>query len=262
MMSLVTGQLPRVVLGYTLGATEVGLFALGNRFLDIIVHTTVVPRTAVGRIELRDEKVGSVEFERDFARMLRQASVLAFPFAVGMAALLPQLFHLWLSKAWQDGIIPAQLIVLSSVPMVLFYSFDSALLAANFSSVFRRMANLQGVTVALTVLCAAPFGLTVTCLALAVRPWILLPVIAVMFRRATHISELRALAPALRLLIGAVVMAAFLHLTFTPRMGVGGAVQLGVQVLIGVLLYFSYLYCFARNDLCALAPAVFSRFSR
>ena len=41
MMSLVTGQLPRLVLGYTLGPTAVGLFALGSRFHDIIVHTMV-----------------------------------------------------------------------------------------------------------------------------------------------------------------------------------------------------------------------------
>ena len=123
MMSLVAGQFPRVVLGYTLGATDVGLFALGTRFLEIIVHTTVVPRTAVGRIELRADQFGTAEFERHFERMLRNVSTMAYPFCLGTVALLPQLFHLWLGKEWQAGIIPAQLIVLSSVPMVLLLQF-------------------------------------------------------------------------------------------------------------------------------------------
>jgi PST family polysaccharide transporter len=254
MMSLVTGQLPRLVLGYTMGATDVGLFALGSRFLEIIVHTTVVPRTSVGRIELRAEKIGSEEFERNYIKMLRHASLLAFPFSLGTAALIPQLFHLWLNKDWQAGIVPAQLIVLSGVPMVWLYSFDAALLAGNLSSVFRKMANLQGVTVAATVLCAAPFGLTITCLALAIRPWALLPIIALMFRHATKIPVRRALLPSLHSLIGAVIMAAALvSLPFAPPTGLAGAIQLGLQVLAGILLYFAYLYCFARDEFRSFA---------
>jgi hypothetical protein len=48
--------------------------------------------------------------------------------------------------------------------MVLFYSFDAALLAGNLSSVIRGIATLQFVTVAATVLSAVPFGLIATCL--------------------------------------------------------------------------------------------------
>jgi O-antigen/teichoic acid export membrane protein len=255
MMNLITGQMPRLVLGYALGATDVGLFALGTRFQEIIVHTTVVPRTSVGRIELRTESFGSAEFERQFANMARNVSVLAFPFFLGTAALLPQLFHLWLSKDWQAGIVPAQLIVLSGAPMVFFYSFDAALLAGNLSSVFRGASTIQGVTVTVTALCAAPFGLTATCLALALRPWILLPIIAVIFRRATGIPEYWAFLPSLHPLIGAVIMAMLLTIPIAPHTGVSDAVALGLEVLAGVLIYFSYLYCFARKELRALLPA-------
>ena len=254
MMNLVTGQMPRLVLGYALGATDVGLFALGNRFLEIIIHTTIVPRAAVGRIELRGEAFGSAEFRREFANMARNASILAFPFFLGTTALLPELFHLWLSQDWQAGIVPAQLIVLSGAPMVFFYSFDAALLAGNLSSVFRRASTIQGVTVALTALCAAPFGLTVTCLALAIRPWVLLPIIAVIFHRATGIPY-RALLPSVHPLIGAAVMAIVLSIPIAPQTGVDGAIALGLEVSAGVLIYFSYLYCFARNELRALLPA-------
>ena len=259
MMSLVTGQLPRLVLGFTLGATDVGLFALGGRFHDMIVQTMVVPRTAVGRIELRAAKIGSAEFQHDFAKMVQNASILSFPFFLGTAALAPSLFHLWLNQDWQAGIVPAQLIVLSGVPMVLFYSFDAALLAGNLSSIFRKFASLQGLTLAVTVLCAAPFGLTATCLALAVRPWLLLPFIFMIFRRATDIPGRSALLPSVRALIGAVIMAGLLSLPFPHPTWMSGALEFGLQVIAGIAIYFSYLYCFARNELRFLLSGVLSR---
>jgi len=259
MMSVMSGQLPRLVLGYTLGATDVGLFALGSRFLEIIVHTTVVPRTSVGRIELRSEKIGSPEFERDFAKMVQNASILSFPFFLGTAALVPELFRLWLNHDWQAGIVPTQLIVLSGVLMALFYSFDAALLAGNLSSVFRRISNLQGVTLAVTVLCAAPFGLTVACLALAARPWILLPVVAAMFHRATDIPIHRALLPAARSLVGALIMAGILSLRVSHPVWMSGALEIAIQTVGGITIYFSFLYCFARDELRPLLSAVLSR---
>jgi hypothetical protein len=70
-MALVNGNLPRLALGFTLGPTDVGLFALGSRFLDIIVNTTALPWSAVGRIELRAAKIGSAEFRRDLATMVQ-----------------------------------------------------------------------------------------------------------------------------------------------------------------------------------------------
>ncbi len=258
-MTTMTDQLPRLVLGFTLGPTDVGLFALGSRFQDIIVNTMARPRTAVGRIELRAAKIGSAEFQRDFANMVQSASILSFPCYLGTAALAPSLFHLWLNQEWQAGIVPAQLIVLSGVPMVLFYSFDAALLAGNLSSVVRGIAILQGVTLAVTVVCAAPFGLTAACLALAVRPWLLLPFVLMIFRRATNIPGRSTLLPSVRALIGAVIMAGLLTLPFPHPTWMNGALVFALQVIAGIIIYFSYLYCFARGALRSFLSTVLSR---
>jgi O-antigen/teichoic acid export membrane protein len=258
-MGMVNASLPRLALGFTVGPTDLGLFALGNRFHDIIIATMAQPRTAVGRIELRAAKIGSPEFERGFAKMVQSASVLSFPFFLGIAALAPSLFHLWLKQQWQDGVIPAQLILLGGIPMVLFYSFDSALLAGNLSSVIRKIATLQFVTVAVTVLCAAPFGLIATCLALAVRPWLLLPFIFMIFRRATNISTRSALMPAVRALMGTVIMAGVISLPFVHPTRMNGNLEFALQVVGGISVYFAYLYCFARDELRPLLSAVLLR---
>ena len=149
--------------------------------------------------------------------------------------------------------------VLSGVPMVLFYSFDAALLAGNLSSIFRKFANLQGLTVAATVLCAAPFGLTATCLALAVRPWVLLPVFVIMFRSATNIPGRSALLPCVHSLIGAVIMAGVLSFPLVHPTWMNGALEFALQVITGIVIYFSYLYCFARAEFRPLLSAVLIR---
>ena len=209
-----------------------------------------------GRIELRADKIGSAEFQRNFAKMVRNASVLSFPFFLGMAALAPSLFHLWLKHEWQAGIVPAQLIALGGVPMVLFYSFDAALMAGGLSSVVRRIANLQGVTIAATVMCAVPFGLTATCLALAVRTWVLLPFVFMMFQRATSCPASCALRASWRELIGAVIMAGLISLPFLHPTWMNGAFEFASRVIAGIVFYFIYLFTFAPGSLTQFSPSL------
>ena len=257
MASLVTGQFPRVVLGYTLGPTDVGFFSLANRFVDIIIHTSVVPRTDVGRIELRTARPGTDKFVHHLAKVMQNVSMLSFPCFLGAAALVPELFRLWLDHRWAPGIVPTQLLLLSGLPLAMFYCIDAALLAANLSSEFRKLAHWQGLSVAATVLCAAPFGLNATCFALAIRPWIVLPVFLIRFRRLCQVPISRVLLSPLRSLVGATCMAAFLSLPFLHPALTGRWVALVLMVSLGFLFYVTYLYCFARGQLVELVADVF-----
>jgi PST family polysaccharide transporter len=251
------GQLPRLILGYTLGPTEVGLFTLANRFLDIIVHTTVSPRSAVGRIELRHAEVGSAEFERIYSKMVQNVSVLSFPIFFGAAALAPDLFRIWLDQRWLAGAIPTQLIIISGLPLALFYCFDAALLAGNLSTVLKRMAKLQALTITATVLCAAPFGLDVVCLSLAARQWALLPIFLVLFGRACHTPSYSAIRPSLLSLIGAITMAALLNMPFLRPSWRYQDYDFILLVITGMAFYLIYLYSFARDQLRTLLVDIF-----
>jgi O-antigen/teichoic acid export membrane protein len=258
MASLMTGQFPRIVLGYVLGPTQVGFFSLANRFVDIIIHTSVVPLTQIARIELRAKQSGTAEFALHIARVMQNVSMLSFPCFLGLAALAPELFRLGLDHRWAPGIVPTQLMLLSGLPLAVFYSIDAALLATNLSSLFRKMAHWQGLTLVVTVLCAAPFGLTITCLALAIRSWIAVPALLIIFCRSCHIPIYQVLLSPLHPLIGAICMAAFLSLPFLhPEW-----LNVGIDVLLltgtGILFYLAYLYCFARGQLAEFMAHVFS----
>jgi O-antigen/teichoic acid export membrane protein len=257
LMNFGYGNIPRLVIGYTLGPTELGLFNLAARFIDIIVSTTVVPRTSVGRIELRHSQPGSPEFARVFSSMTQDASFLSIPMFLGAAALTPDLFQVWLDQRWLAGVIPTQLMLLLGVPLVLFSCIDSALLAANLSTVFRRMASIQAWTSTATVLVVAPFGLNAICLALAVRQWVCIPIFLVLFRRPCHMRDYNFLRAPLRSMIGATLMAIFLNLHFLRPPWLSQSVDLIILVLVGMIFYVAFSYCFSRDQLKAVLGGFF-----
>ena len=60
-MSWAADQVPRYILGFFLGASELGLFSLAARLSDIVVQLAVSPRYGVARIEMRqfaDQRAG------------------------------------------------------------------------------------------------------------------------------------------------------------------------------------------------------------
>jgi PST family polysaccharide transporter len=259
-MMFASGQVPRLILGYVLGPTQVGFFTLANRFLDVIIYTMVLPRVAVGRIELRTLRAGTAEFERRFARMLQDVALVAFPLLLGAATVMPDLYHLWLDQRWLGGVVPAQLILLSGVPLTIFYCADAAFLGARLSALFKWTATLQAVTTAVTVLCGAPFGLDPACAALAVRPWLLLPLYLSLLRRRCRLAGAAFLTAPLRSLAGAALMAAILRLPFWHLPWIDARLNFVALIAVGALCYGTFQYGFARGQLRAfLADLVLHR---
>lgn len=259
MMSVATTQVPRIVIGLILGPTDLGLFTLANRIVDIIVFTTVQPRTSVGRIELRDCQPGSAGFERIYARMTENVSLLSFAAFFGMAALTPTLFGMWLDHRWAGAVIPTQLLLMSALPVVFCYCIDAALLGGKQSKVFKGIAALQTVTTIVTVVCTARFGLDLICLGLAIRSWALLPLLLWFLWRACLIPVWTALRPALHALMGATIMAAILTLPVLRPVYSNQRLNFAVLVAAGMALYLAYLYSFARHQLRTLLGGFFSR---
>jgi PST family polysaccharide transporter len=252
------GQLPRLILGYSLGPSELGLFVLATRFLDIIVNTMLFPRVSVGRIELRKLQPGSPELQQRFARIMQDGALLSFPALLGTVVIMPDLIGVWLDPRWLPGTVAAQFVVLGGLPLVVFYCLDAALLAAKLSSVFRTMATVQAVTVLVTVLCVAPFGLDATCLALAVRPWLLLPPFLWVFRQRCHLAAIQVLRPALPSLLGAVIMTAILSLPFLHPEGLDVRVNFIMLIAAGAIVYGTFLYSFCRAQFTSTLAGLFA----
>jgi O-antigen/teichoic acid export membrane protein len=210
----------------------------------------------VGRIELRDVPPGSPEFGRRFAGMVQDVALLAFPVMLGAAALIPDLFRLWLDQRWLPGTVATQLVLLGGLPLVFSYCLDAAFLAAKLSSVFRTMATVQTVSMVATVLCAAPFGLNATCLALAVRPWLVLPFFLITFGRECRLSVLQPLLRPLQSLLGAVIMGAILSLPLLRPLWLDEKVDFAALIVLGVTVYGAYAYRFSLSQLKAAVAGI------
>jgi O-antigen/teichoic acid export membrane protein len=250
-MMYASAQTPRLVLGYVLGPVQVGLFTLAGRFLDMVMSTMVFPRIAVARIELRTLPSGSREFTQLFTATVRDVALVAAPLLLGAAAVMTELYRIWLDPRWFPGVASAQLLLLSGPPLALVYCFDAAFLAARLPEVFRRTSTIQAVTTVATVLVASPFGLDAACLALVLRSWAVLPLYVVLLRRKCRIDGAAYLRLPLRLLAGAALMAAALYLPRWRPQGIDERLVFVGLILVGALCYGAFCYGFARRDLRA-----------
>jgi teichuronic acid exporter len=183
-----SSQLPRFILALNLTVTDLGLYGLAARLSDILVQVTLVPRSAVARVELRRYAVDPAGLDVAASTFLRWMSALCFPLCFGGAVLAPTLIHAWLNPKWFGAIVPAQVLLLSSFTWVTFYGGGVLFLALNQQRSEALMSILQTVTIVLTVLSFGAHGLLAVTVAMAVRPVLLIPLEAALVRKRCHVS--------------------------------------------------------------------------
>jgi O-antigen/teichoic acid export membrane protein len=237
-LSWVSVQLPRLLLALNLTVAQMGLFALASRLSDIVVQVTIVPRTAVARVELRRFVPGSAELDAAVSQLLLRMSRFAFPCCAVGAAVLPTLMHAWLNPKWFDAILPGQALLLAAGTWVTFYGAGVLFLALNQQRSEVYFNVLQNVTISIAALVFGPFGLTAVTLALAVRPLLLIGPVVLRARRTCQVSA-RALLGSQALPLGASLAAGagvWLAEDYVES-AVGSVVALVVLGLLGFTIY-------------------------
>ena len=155
---------------------DLGLYSMAARLNDILVQAAIVPSTVVARVSLRHFAGDPQGRDERISGILRRMSVLCFPFAVGGAALLPPVFHVWLDPQWFGGILPSELMLLMGVPLLSVYMINAVLLAFNEQHYDAILSTLQTLLIVILTLFFARFGLLIAVAAIALRPVLMLPV--------------------------------------------------------------------------------------
>jgi O-antigen/teichoic acid export membrane protein len=232
------GQIPRLILGWYLGPTDLGLFSLAGRMLEFVAQVFIVPQAWVARLTLRRLADDPVEFGKEFELVLRQIVFVAFPVCFGLAAIMPILFARFLDQRWVGGVGPTQILALMGIPATFYYCFTAAALAAKKPRLDSWVAIATNSTTALAVLLAAIYGLYAACAAMLVQRILLMPFPLVLLRRAIGVSPVRIVLSQLPILGAAIAMGAVVTLTapaVTSRVGL--SLALGIMVLIGIAVY-------------------------
>jgi O-antigen/teichoic acid export membrane protein len=238
LLSWTSNQIPRVLLGLFWGSTDLGLFSLAARLGDLLMEIAVVPRYAVARVELRRYALDHPGLEAALGRILTMLTVFCFPLCVGGAAIVPTLFHVWLDPRWVGAIVPAQLLLLTCIPLCTQYISGAALLAMNFQRAEALVSIVQAVTTVAAVAVCAPFGLVAASLGIAARPFLMLPLTAGLLQRRCAIPASAMLGPQWPALAASLAMGAcvcMLRLALEPL--VKDAVALPILVLAGAGTY-------------------------
>ena len=237
-MNWASGQAPRLVLGFYLGATELGLFSLAARLSDVLVQVALEPKTSVARVDLRRFANDPRGLEQAMRKLLLQMSVFCFPLCIGGAAVVPTLFHAWLDPHWFGGIAVAQMLMLMGVPCITLYCSTAVLLAMNRQKWEALISTAQTSTTLLAAILFAPLGLMAASAAIALRPLLLLPLPVLLMHRVCKLPVrliLGTQGPALAasVLMGAAVWLLGPHLEHL----FGDAAALILLVLSGAAIY-------------------------
>jgi len=232
------GQIPRFILGFYLGAAELGLFSLASRLNEILLQLTLSPRFAVARMEMQRHRDQAEGLEAALHGVLRDMAVLCFPMCIGAAALMAPLFRLWLDERWAGGVFTAQIMMLTCLPYVTHYALSTALLGLGRQSLVAFNSAIQTAITAALTLIFAPLGLNAAASSIAVRPLLTAPLPALQLARLQRVSPAGVLTAQLPLLSCAIVMGVTVFAAehiLRPLLPVG--IVFPLLVLVGVVLY-------------------------
>ncbi len=174
--AFVGGQIPRLVIGLTLGPYVLGLYTLASRVLEALSQAVILPQSVVARVTLFQLRGDPVRLREAYELALRNLALLAFPIFCGCAAILGPLFRVALDARWSDAVLPAQILLLSGALMAFLYLGSALLFARGSARIEARFAALQTVTSAVFLVIAAPFGLVAAALGMAARSATMVPV--------------------------------------------------------------------------------------
>jgi PST family polysaccharide transporter len=237
-MSWSSGQLPRLILGFHLGPTLLGLFTLATRLNDVVTQVAIAPKTQVARVALCRHVNNPEALNKAVAQTFTMTGLIAFPICIGGAAVMVPLVETWLDARWLPAIVPCQLLLLMGVPFVTIYVAASLLLALNKQFWEAVICTAQSLATVASVALVATYGVTaaaaaIACVALATVPlamYIMWRICGVSLRAICG-SQLPLLAASC--VMGLVVCA--IRLRLEPWLG--ALASLPLEIFIGAILY-------------------------
>ena len=151
---------------------------------------------------------------------------------------MPTLFHAWLDLRWYDAILPSQIMLLACVPYVTFYGSSAILYAVNRQARDAVVATILNPSIVAGMAAAMRFGLVATSAAVAVIPWLLLPLPVLAVSGTGHVRVRDILLPQIPTLLAAAAMCGAISLLRTRLAPyVPDVTALPVLILAGVALY-------------------------
>ncbi|HIC80020.1 MAG TPA: hypothetical protein EYP07_03515 [Kiloniellaceae bacterium] len=230
--------LPRGIIGYVLGTEALGFFVVARRFIDQLNAVLSGPMAAVALPATARLRSEPAKIESQIASLIRVGTWTFWPALLGALVTAPLLLPLVFGRDWADAVIVMQILVLASLRTPLS-GFAANVLTAYGALGDISRARLIAIAVgAVTCGIGAQFGLAGAVAGLALRQWILAPVLAAFVARHSGVAVSRQFGVLVRAAVPSVIMALMVA---ALGWSIGGQLappfELAVLVASGVVLY-------------------------
>ncbi len=234
MWNFVNDELPKVIMGLSVGTQAVGLFAFARRPLEFLtqcflgpVNAVIMP--AVSRMQTEPEKINAF-----FVKAVRLSALVGFPVFIGFAAIAPEAVPLVFGAHWAQAVPAVQILMLLGLVRVVDSASGLSLLAMGHSRLLLKMNMLYTAIVIIALPVAAQFGPKAAVAGVVLCNLALLPIFFTLARRVGGIDVRPALATFPRLALCAGVMVAAIEAVrqLAPE-GMSTALLLVCQIGIG-----------------------------
>lgn len=232
--NFINDELPKLILGFSIGTQAVGLFAFARRPLEFLTQcflgpVNAVTMPAVSRMQAEPERIGAF-----FARAVRLAALVGFPVFIGFAAVAPEAVPLVFGAHWAEAVPAVQLLMLLGLVRVVDSTSGLSLLALGHSRLLLKMNMLYSVFVLIALPIAAQFGTVAAVAGIVLCNLALLPFFFRLAWKVGGIDIRPALATFPRLALCAALMVGAIELfrglapdTLNPALRLVGEIGIG-----------------------------------
>lgn len=241
-------QIDSLVVGRSLGAAELGIYAVGRQVTNIpleramgIINSVALPAFSLVQADLDRVRKG-------YLRVLRLGAGYAFPVFWGLAVVAEQLVRLVLGTKWLASVVVIQLLC-ASMPLRMLNSFTGAAVTA----IGRQDVNIKSLLLAIAVipgcvLVGSHWGVVGVAAAWAIGFPIVYLFNAWLIGGALRLTVLEMFAATWPPAVAAAAMSlSTLGLSMVLQGSASPAVQLSMEVPLGILVYTLTLAALSRS---------------
>lgn len=239
--TLMTMLVPRTVdllVGYFLGARDLGLMRIAFRVFDFINQFAVTPLINVALSSFTQLQEDPEGLRNAYLRMTQLSALVLLPAFVGLALVATDVVPLMLGSKWMAVCVPMAILSVMSLAAPINYFFAPALIAIGHSREVMKQSVLQLVIGISFALVAVQFSLAAVLAAHVTRAYLVSLYNLVALKRLAGLPYARVARKLLPLLFAALVMAGGVWtLRHYLLLDLPSLLRLAASIAAGGLLY-------------------------
>lgn len=173
-ISALTWQIDRLVLGWAMSKPAVGRFTLADNLSALPNQILLTPIVAPLSVSLSTVRHDQQRLQADYLKLVSVVALVGFPTLTGLALLADPFVHVALGPAWGNAGAILRWLALAAIPSLLWMPFNTLALATKRSwLIFSRQLLDLAVKVPVTIVLILTYGLIGACMARGIATTVL-----------------------------------------------------------------------------------------